>query len=650
MPIRRLSVQLANQIAAGEVVERPSSVVKELLENAVDAKATKIVCDLKNSGKSLIRVRDNGLGIPHEELPLALAPHATSKIATLEDLDAILTLGFRGEALASIAAVSKLTLTSRTKDEDHAFSVEVEGPMQDPEINPAAHPVGTSVEVCELFFNTPARRRFLRSDRTEFMHIREIFVRTALANPDIDFELNLDGKNVINVKAVMGDEKKRLMRLTKLAGSDFNRSGIFVRGEDPCLKVNGVLLPPPSVEESAVENIFLFLNGRPIADKVLTHALKQAYSEVAGRTCPVRCVLYLTCDPHEVDINVHPRKDEVRFHEARLVHDVLLETVANSLRKALAPVDEVIEDPQINASLPEADAKELEDNPLSQFVKDIKNASAAKPESSSYDGGFTKNRGFSGTANRPSLSSSLNRDRGSINYSPHAIHMPSNKDSVKENLRRYDYHIAAGNAQSRAGIYDVERVDLTSPKAAKLLALPSPDVLFVMQENRYFLVKASVLNRELLCRDYMAKVKLGTVEVYALSMPFVLKAQRTLINAIKACPEALERAGFTFNLKKESIEFLKIPVLLQGVDLAGILVKALPLAAASAKNLSMGICPKQLADMFAAAKKSVVYYKDEAQVLVDKIADPEILESLGSDAFELDIARWARELGGANNA
>ena len=315
MPIRRLSVQLANQIAAGEVVERPSSVVKELLENAVDAKATKIVCDLKNSGKTLIRVRDNGQGIPHEELPLALAPHATSKIATLEDLEAILTLGFRGEALASIAAVSKLTLTSRTKDEDHAFSVEVEGPQQDPEINPAAHPVGTSVEVCELFFNTPARRRFLRSDRTEFMHIREIFVRTALANPDIDFELNLDGKNVVNVKAVMGDEKKRLVRLSKLAGSDFNRNGIFVRGEDPCLNVSGVLLPPPDVEESAVENIFLFLNGRPIADKVLTHALKQAYSEVAGRSCPVRCVLYLNCDPHEVDINVHPRKDEVRFHE-----------------------------------------------------------------------------------------------------------------------------------------------------------------------------------------------------------------------------------------------------------------------------------------------------------------------------------------------
>ena len=647
MPIRRLSVQLANQIAAGEVVERPSSVVKELLENAVDAKATKIVCDLKNSGKSLIRVRDNGQGIPHEELPLALAPHATSKIATLEDLEAILTLGFRGEALASIAAVSKLTLTSRTKDEDHAYSVEVEGPQQNPEINPAAHPVGTSVEVCELFFNTPARRRFLRSDRTEFMHIREIFVRTALANPDIDFELNLDGKNVINVKAVMGDEKKRLVRLSKLAGSDFNRSGIFIKGEDPCLNVNGVLLPPSSVEESAVENIFLFLNGRPIADKVLTHALKQAYSEVAGRPCPVRCVLYLTCDPHEVDINVHPRKDEVRFHEARLVHDVLLETVVNSLRKALRDTDDLLkEDAEKEKTSLEDKTHSDEDNSLNQFLKDIKSVSSLKSGSSYKRSGSDKSSFV--TSNHASLSSTANR--GGINYSPHYIQMPSSKDGVKENLRRYDYQIAADNARSRAGIYDVKRVDLTSPKAAKLLSLPAPDVLFIMQENRYFLVKASVLNREIVSRDYMAKVKLGTVEVYALSMPFVLKAQKTLINAIKACPEALTRAGFTLNLKKESIEFLKIPVLLQGVDLAGFLVKALPLAAASAKNLSMGICPKQLADMFAAAKKSVVYYKDEAQLLVDKISDPEILESLGSDAFELNIARWARELGGAGNA
>lgn len=641
MPIRRLSVQLANQIAAGEVVERPSSVVKELLENAVDAKATKIICDLKNSGKSLIRVRDNGQGIAHEELPLALAPHATSKIATLEDLDAILTLGFRGEALASIAAVSKLTLTSRTKDEEHAYSVEVEGPEQNPEIHPAAHPVGTSVEVCELFFNTPARRRFLRSDRTEFMHIREVFVRTALANPDIDFELNLDGKNIVNVKAANADEKKVLLRLSKLAGSDFSRSGINVKGEDPCLNVSGVLLPPPSLEESAVENIFLFLNGRPIADKVLTHALKQAYSQVAGRSCQVRCVLYLTCDPHEVDINVHPRKDEVRFHEARLVHDVLAELVENSLRKALAAADDVPvkeEERPPELKMPQGKTDEPLNNRLQTGTDSLSSLSALHRSSD-----LSYRQPYSGAA----AAGAFKNDR--INYSGGHIVMPASKDAVREHLRRFDHRVAADNALARADIHEVQRVDLTSPKTVRLLALPAPDVLLIMQENRYFLVKASALNRELASRDYMAKVKLGLVDVYTLAMPFVLKAQKTLINAIKQCPEALNRAGFSVNVKKDSLEFLKIPVMLQGIDLAGLLSKALPLAAASAKNLSAGICPKQLADMFAEAKHGVVYYKDEAEALVGKVRDIEIIESLGSDAFELSIARWARELGGANN-
>ena len=187
--IRRLSKQLASQIAAGEVVERPASVVKELLENAVDAHGTHILCEIKEAGKLLIRVRDNGTGIVKDELPLALAPHATSKIYSSDDLNSITTLGFRGEALASIASVSKLTLTSKTKDEDNAYCVKVEGPEQEPLIAPAAHPDGTTVDVCELFFNTPARRRFLKSDRTEFLRIKDTFIRIALAHPDTGFEL-----------------------------------------------------------------------------------------------------------------------------------------------------------------------------------------------------------------------------------------------------------------------------------------------------------------------------------------------------------------------------------------------------------------------------------------------------------------------------
>ena len=332
--IRRLSKQLASQIAAGEVVERPASVVKELLENAVDAHGTHILCEIKEAGKLLIRVRDNGTGIVKDELPLALAPHATSKIYSSDDLNSITTLGFRGEALASIASVSKLTLTSKTKDEDNAYCVKVEGPEQEPLIAPAAHPDGTTVDVCELFFNTPARRRFLKSDRTEFLRIKDTFIRIVLAHPDTGFELVNEGKTVFKVSKSSLNEGIDLKRTAILLGSDFSQEGIKVLCEDPNLKMEGMLLLPPSVEQSVSEQVYLFLNGRPIADKVVTHALKEAFFEVLGRTLPIRCVLYLEVKPDEVDVNVHPRKDEVRFHEPSLIHDLITDALVLALRKA----------------------------------------------------------------------------------------------------------------------------------------------------------------------------------------------------------------------------------------------------------------------------------------------------------------------------
>lgn len=337
MPIRILPVQLANQIAAGEVVERPASAVKELLENAVDSGATRIVLETEGSGSQAIIVRDNGCGIPEDELPLALAPHATSKIACAEDLNNIRTLGFRGEALASIAAVSKLTLTSRVRGCDRAFSVQVRGLQQDSVVYPAAHPEGTSVEVRELFFNTPARRRFLRSARTEAGHIRDIFVRTALAHPELEFVYKADGKTVLQVRGTdKRDSQALAARTGKLIGSEYARYGIPVSfdGEHE-LSVHGLLLPASALEsQAAPDSMYLFLNQRPVSDKVLTHALKEAFYEVNRGKCPVRAVLFVTCDPHEVDVNVHPRKDEVRFHESRLIHDVLAREVSEALTSA----------------------------------------------------------------------------------------------------------------------------------------------------------------------------------------------------------------------------------------------------------------------------------------------------------------------------
>lgn len=367
MGIKRLSVQLANQIAAGEVVERPASVVKELLENAVDAGASSITLEIRSSGKTLVKVTDNGKGIVADELPLALAPHATSKIETLEDLSAIRTLGFRGEALASIASVSRLTLISRTADAEHAFQVHVEGAEQHPVVEPAIHNQGTSVIVRELFFNTPARRRFLKSDKTEFNHIKELITKIALVNCDTEFKFISDGKTVFSVPA--HGKAKMAQRIAALLGSEFkhnllsfdntdeafvrkynhyqsymaSRSGGYVPFHNSCdyensddlerdslnsklLQIHGVLLRPPA-NRSLPDRLLTFLNGRCIADRTVNHAIREAFLNVLQgnsevKPC-VRGVIFLQCDPHIVDVNVHPRKDEVRFHNSNLIHDCI---------------------------------------------------------------------------------------------------------------------------------------------------------------------------------------------------------------------------------------------------------------------------------------------------------------------------------------
>ena len=364
MSIKRLSVQLANQIAAGEVVERPASVVKELVENAVDAKASSIIVEIKNAGKQLIKVTDNGHGIVKDDLPLALAPHATSKIASLEDLEAIITLGFRGEALASIASVSQLSLTSNTKDQEHGYQVCVSGAEQHPVIVPAAHGVGTTIEVKELFFNTPARRRFLKSDKTEFSHIKELLVRLALVNFAIEFKFISDGKVVFQVPA---QNKSALPdRINKLLGSEFKGASWALDNTDPnfikayqayisteyqpfylnhdcdpskindplgssILSIHGILLKPQSFSKSSPDKLLTFLNGRCISDKTINHALREAYLNAVQQDLDfkpaIRGVLFMECDPYSVDVNVHPRKDEVRFHNPNLIHDCIVANI-----------------------------------------------------------------------------------------------------------------------------------------------------------------------------------------------------------------------------------------------------------------------------------------------------------------------------------
>jgi len=330
--IRLLSPRLANQIAAGEVVERPASVVKELVENALDAGASRIDVEVEQGGIKLIRVRDNGCGIEQEDLALALSRHATSKITTLEDLEAVSSLGFRGEALASISSVSRLTLTSRTAGQDTAARVEVEGRDMDARVSPAAHPVGTTVEVRDLFFNTPARRKFLRTEKTEFGHVEECIRRQALSRFDTGFTLR-HGQRVVQSLRPASTDTDRERRVGALCGRQFIENTVVIDAEASGLRLWGwVALPTFSRSQADLQ--YFFVNGRVIRDKLVAHAVRQAYRDVLYNNRHPAFVLYLEVDPATVDVNVHPTKHEVRFRDGRLVHDFIFRT----LHRALADV------------------------------------------------------------------------------------------------------------------------------------------------------------------------------------------------------------------------------------------------------------------------------------------------------------------------
>lgn len=334
MPIQLLPPQLANQIAAGEVVERPASVVKELVENSLDAGASQIDIEIEKGGSKLIRIRDNGCGIAEQELVLALSRHATSKISTLADLEHIISLGFRGEALASISSVSRLTLTSKTAGQETAWQASAEGRDMAVQVRPAAHPQGTSIEVLDLFFNTPARRRFLRSDKTEFAHIDELIKRLALSRFDVAWTLTHNGQMVRRLP-IADSEQGRQKRLAALCGRGFAEQALWIESQYGQISLSGWLLPAAACQQAAPCQ-YSYVNGRMMRDKLLNHAIRQAYGELLAAELQPAFVLYLTLDAAEVDVNVHPAKHEVRFHQARLIHDFVVQALADALAQAAA--------------------------------------------------------------------------------------------------------------------------------------------------------------------------------------------------------------------------------------------------------------------------------------------------------------------------
>lgn len=404
MPIQVLPPQLANQIAAGEVVERPASVVKELVENSLDAGATRIDIDIERGGAKLIRIRDNGCGIKKEELALALARHATSKIASLDDLEAIISLGFRGEALASISSVSRLTLTSRTAEQQEAWQAYAEGREMAVTVKPAAHPVGTTLEVLDLFYNTPARRKFMRTEKTEFNHIDEVIRRIALARFDVTINLNHNGKMVRQYRAVaQGGQKER--RLGAICGTSFLEQALAIEWQHGDLALRGWVADPKSSTAAFTDIQYCYVNGRMMRDRLINHAIRQACEDKLGADQQPAFVLYLEIDPHQVDVNVHPAKHEVRFHQSRLVHDFIYQGVLSVLQQ------------QLDATLPLTDEpapRVLPENRVAAGRNQFAEPRAARePEAGSYSPS-TGGGSSSGVSSRTPASS----DRGWPNAQP----------------------------------------------------------------------------------------------------------------------------------------------------------------------------------------------------------------------------------------
>ena len=704
MPIHQLSVQLANQIAAGEVVERPASVVKELLENAVDAHASRIVLEVYGGGRTIIRVRDNGSGIPKDELPLALAPHATSKISSVEDLAQIATLGFRGEALASIAAVSKLTLTSRPAGQEQAYSVHTEGPMMEAVIEPAAHPQGTTVEVRELFFNTPARRRFLRSERTELTRIKDIWLRTALSWRAIAFELIFDGRTVASLPAVPeGNDEAYRRRVGKLIGAPFVQEALELKVEGGPLTLHGLLLPPPQDYESAPENIYLFLNGRAVADKLLVHALREAYREAAGSTAAVRALIFAGCDPREVDINVHPRKDEVRFHDARAVHDILTDAVVNLLlaqrvkkneqeqsslfpaQSAADPAAKGLEggaaDPGSADGAPPAQDFTLTGQKAEPQAPQLPKAqpapqtgpSAAVPSAAAIAQFNSAAAAAAGERALSGLSSStLQKLSAALKQRSTPVQPAEIKPSPAEPAaqRRQGEELLAPKEQLAS---EAERLrqQLTALKPAlpvrpplspalslstlqgaalqdchvTLLDRPQPQVLLLKADGRYFLARLSALQLYVGARALQELVQTQDLPGRDLTLPFRLRADAELVRALKLLQGVPEMLGFKLSLKRESIELYAVPVQLSSCDLALEGSRVLHLAVAAGKDLQKRQCPRRLAE--ALVKAAGFPHVEPAALtgLLQQLPSADLLAGIDG-VSELLIVQWARQLAG----
>lgn len=592
MPIQILPPQLANQIAAGEVVERPASVVKELVENSLDAGANQIQVDIEEGGARLIRLRDNGIGINKNELSLALARHATSKIASLDDLDSILSFGFRGEALASISSVSRLTLTSRTAEQNEAWQVFAQGREMETVIQPASHPVGTTVEVANLFFNTPARRRFLRSEKTEFAHIDEVIRRIALAKPNIAFKLSHNNKIIRQYKIAQTDEQK-LKRIAAICGDDFVKNALQLDWQHNDLHLYG-WIAQPHFSRSQNDLAYCYINGRMVRDKVITHAIKQAYAPYLKADQHPAFVLFIDLNPNEVDVNVHPTKHEVRFHQARLIHDFICQGISNALQSDCAqPSFNDEQGDQINEPAPSWGKIEQTDN-----ISSTQDPSHWR----SSQGSFSPNRLAAGqnifakeqenfsahsknfAKNPPhfaeKVTSQMGNSLASNPYTSWGAEKPWAPEKVSAKAQQAYAELLSHPQDDKAQSPSVDHISASEPTTnflLRCLALVKDRAILLQQQQDFFLlplIGLQQLNIEL-------QLSQAQIAQYPLLVPISFRLNETQLSQWQQRKELFQQLGFEFSehLAQQRITLMKMPVCLRSQNIQNLIIRLLAMDA-----------------------------------------------------------------------
>ncbi|SMB78299.1 DNA mismatch repair protein MutL [Pasteurella testudinis DSM 23072] len=565
MPIQILSPQLTNQIAAGEVVERPASVVKELIENSLDAGADEIQIDIEQGGAGLIRIRDNGFGIPQAELGLALSRHATSKISTLEDLEAILSLGFRGEALASISSVSRLTLTSRPPQQAEAWQVFAQGREMETTVQPAAHPVGTTVEVANLFYNTPARRKFLRTEKTEFSHIDEVVRRIALVKSQAGFTLTHNGKIVRQYRKANNPQQK-IKRLAAICGQDFVDHALEINWQHNDLHLYGWVADTRFLRAQNDLN-YSYVNGRMMRDKTINHAVRLAYSEKIQTEAYPAFVLFIDLDPSQVDVNVHPAKHEVRFHQNRLVHDFIHQGVRNALQAAnqLDFVDPTMATAQGNRIAAGENIFAVESK-----NSEVMPQSAVFEPSPRYSAPPASSAGSSPTAPRPVSAT----DTKSPYFTRSDSGYSKAQGAAYQQLLRSEPAPTAVDTPKPFSI-ESEPKSALSPHLRLLTLLVAEQLILLQQQQQLYFVKTGTLQRA----TFRAALTQSAVPTQPLLIPLVIHLDENQSRHWQTLQPHFARCGFEItqygSAERSRLTLSAVPVFLRRQNLQACLVKLL---------------------------------------------------------------------------